>query len=100
MSAYEDRLAKRPWHNWYKLAAWKRRREAQLSAEPLCRMCLDAEIVEPATVADHVTPHRGDAHLFWYGELQSLCATHHSSDKQREEHGRTVVRYGADGWPV
>jgi hypothetical protein len=63
-------------------------------------MCLQSEIVTPATVADHITPHRGDHDLFWCGPLQSLCATHHSSDKQIEEHGKTVVRYGADGWPV
>lgn len=63
-------------------------------------MCLQQEIVEPATVADHMVPHRGEADLFWYGELQSLCASCHSSDKQAEEHGKTVVRFGADGWPL
>jgi 5-methylcytosine-specific restriction endonuclease McrA len=38
-----------------------------------------------ASVADHKVPHRGDAELFWKGELQSLCAHCHSSAKQREE---------------
>src|SRR6266404_1730756 len=31
----------------------------QLRIEPLCRLCLEAGRVTPATVADHVTPHRG-----------------------------------------
>ena len=39
-----------------------------------------------ATVVDHSVPHRGDMVLFWDSSLwQSLCATHHSRDKQREE---------------
>lgn len=94
------RYPNRPWHGWYSLVRWKQRRTYQLSASPLCVRCLDSEVVEPATVADHVVPHRGDADLFWYGELQSLCASHHSGSKQLEEHGKTVVRFGADGWPL
>jgi 5-methylcytosine-specific restriction protein A len=89
----------RPWKAWYSTARWRKRREAQLSVEPLCRMCLGSEIVTAANTADHVVPHRGDPHLFWYGELQSLCASHHSRDKQLEEHGKTIVRFGPDGWP-
>lgn len=91
---------KPPHHAWYKLAAWTRRREALLAAEPLCRMCLAGEVVEPATVADHVVPHRGDPDLFWHGELQPLCASCHSRHKQREERGQAVVRFGLDGWPM
>jgi 5-methylcytosine-specific restriction enzyme A len=37
-----------------------------------------------ATVADHITPHRGDPELF-KGPLQSLCASCHSSWKQELE---------------
>jgi hypothetical protein len=48
-------------------------------------MCLAEGIATAATVADHVEPHRGDAHLFWNGELQSLCASHHNAAKQRAE---------------
>ncbi len=90
----------RPWKGWYGLARWQQRRTYQLSTSPLCVRCLESEVVEPATVADHVTPHRGDADLFWYGALQSLCASCHSGGKQAEEHGKTVVRFGVDGWPL
>lgn len=51
-------------------------------------------------VADHVTPHRGDPHLFWCGELQTLCADHHDITKQRAEHRGFSARVGPDGWPV
>jgi len=63
---------------------WQKRREAQLSEHPLCAYCDRKGIVTPATIADHITPHRGNAALF-DGPLQSLCTTCHSSDKAREE---------------
>ena len=81
----DARRSDRPDRRWYKTAAWRKRREAQLAAEPLCRMCRNAGRVTPATVADHVTPHRGNRHLFFHGALQSLCAPHHSRAKQRDE---------------
>jgi hypothetical protein len=39
-------------HRWYCTAGWQRRRAHQLMIEPLCRLCLEAERVTPATVAD------------------------------------------------
>ena len=87
-------------HPWYKTTRWHRRRLTQLRREPLCRYCQAGGYVVPATVADHVVPHRGDAHLFWHGPLQSLCAQHHSRTKQAEEGGRLVPQVGLDGYPV
>jgi hypothetical protein len=48
-------------------------------------MCLTQGKVTAATVADHITPHKGDYELFWHGPLQSLCAFHHNKTKQRIE---------------
>lgn len=68
--------------------AWQKARAGYLAKHPLCVMC-QAETpprVTPATVVDHIVPHRGDKTLFWDSDnWQSLCATHHSRDKQREE---------------
>jgi 5-methylcytosine-specific restriction enzyme A len=64
--------------------AWQKRRAAHLRAHPLCEYCKRQGLVTPATVADHITPHRGDPALF-AGPLQSLCATCHGSIKAREE---------------
>jgi len=44
---------------------------------PLCRLCLEAGRVTPATVADHIEPHKGDFTAFRLGELRSLCADCH-----------------------
>jgi hypothetical protein len=61
-------------HRWYCTASWQRRRAHQLMIEPLCRICLEAGRVTPATVADHDPPHRGDFTAFRLGPLRSLCA--------------------------
>lgn len=72
----------------------------QLQAEPLCRFCAAAGDVVAATVADHVTPHRGDAELFWSGELQSLCGDCHSQAKQQIENRGYHDRCDAAGYPL
>lgn len=65
---------------------WQRARAAYLRAHPLCVMCQAAGHVEPATVVDHIEPHRGDRQLFWdEANWQSLCAHCHSGEKQRQE---------------
>ncbi len=69
----------------YATARWRRIRADQLREQPLCCMCRAEQMAVAATVCDHVTPHRGDVHAFWAGPFQSLCASHHSSAKQRDE---------------
>ncbi|WP_312009777.1 HNH endonuclease [Bradyrhizobium australafricanum] len=60
---------------------------------------MQQEVVEPAKVADHIKPHRGNAELFFDpNNLQSLCAACHDSTKQRIELGQ--VGFGSDGWPL
>jgi 5-methylcytosine-specific restriction protein A len=78
---------------------WQKRRKAQLEAEPLCCMCQEEGRVTLATVADHIIPHKGDPELF-HGPLQSLCASHHSGDKQRFEKTGQVRGGDAEGFPV
>ena len=65
---------------------WQKARAGYLRSHPLCGMCQAEGVVAAATVVDHKIPHRGDQALFWdRGNWQSLCPTHHSRDKQREE---------------
>ena len=84
----------------YGLASWKRRRAAHLSREPLCRLCTALGLVTPATVADHIVPHRGNDEAFFNGELQSLCAACHNAHKQRAEKSGRVVGNANDGSPL
>lgn len=66
--------------------AWMERRAAWLRQHPLCCYCEREGRLSPATVVDHIIPHRGDERLFWdRTNWQSLCASCHSSTKAREE---------------
>lgn len=88
--------------------AWQKARAGHLRSHPLCEYCLrdpayaairgmapssailrcaELGLAAPmASVVDHIEPHRGDQVLFWNKvNWQSLCRTHHSADKQREE---------------
>jgi 5-methylcytosine-specific restriction enzyme A len=84
----------------YGTQRWKRLRAQQLRLQPLCEEHLRDGYTVAATVADHVIPHRGDDELFWNGQLQSLCASCHSREKQREEVRGYTDRLDDDGWPV
>lgn len=57
----------------------------------------------PASVADHIKPHRGDRGLFFDpANLQSLCKSCHDSHKQAQEHNADGILRGAghDGKPL
>jgi len=97
----------RPWRPWYGLDRWRKRRAMQLQSDPLCRICRETfNRLTPASIADHVIPHRGDAELFWYGELQSLCKPCHDGIKASIEKGgsprlgcdRDGVPHGTSHW--
>ena len=62
-------------------------------------MCTKEGKVVGATIADHITPHKGDVRLFWEGPLQSLCKPHHDKTKSYEEK-RGVQIIDEEGWPV
>jgi len=76
---------------------WSRAAKAFRLQHPLCGMrpgneppvmslCDQFERTTPATLVDHVVPHRGDATLFWdEGNWQSMCDSCHSRKTQVED---------------
>ena len=91
----------RSYRHWYWTAQWRAIAKAQLRDEPLCRYCAKAGKVTPATVCDHVVPHKGDIGLFWNIEnLQSLCSQHHNGSKAMEEARGYSNEISLDGWPI
>jgi len=78
---------------------WRKARATYLRSHPLCVMCRPR--LEPATVVDHIKPHKGDQVLFWdTANWQSLCKLHHDSWKKRFE--LTGIKPGcdSDGIPI
>ena len=90
----------RPWHGFYTTARWQRLRRHQLREHPLCKFCLAQGRVVPATVVDHVVPHRGDWTKFCTGALQSLCDLCHKSTKKQIEQQGFCCDVGLDGLPL
>lgn len=81
--------------------AWEKARARFLHLHPTCSMCAAAGRLTPATVVDHVVPHKGDPAKFWSEDnWQSLCKLHHDSTKRRVEMGRAAPAVGADGYPL
>ncbi|WP_454765575.1 HNH endonuclease signature motif containing protein [Cupriavidus campinensis] len=84
---------------------WQKERAEYLRQHPYCVYCMREARIEAAglaevilecagrglpvpygNVVDHRIPHRGDQALFWdRSNWQTLCARHHSRDKQNEE---------------
>jgi 5-methylcytosine-specific restriction protein A len=90
-----------PLGHLYDSARWRRMRKYQLQEHPLCQYCLEGRgTVTPATVVDHVTPHKGDINEFWCGKLQSLCDSCHKSAKHFEEVRGYRPDIGLDGYPL
>ncbi|MBB4267611.1 HNH endonuclease [Roseospira visakhapatnamensis] len=81
---YRDQSRVRP----TRTAAWKRARRAFLAEHPVCAVC-----GAPATVVDHIVPHRGDLTVFWdRSRWQALCASCHGR--------KTAARDGGFGNPL
>lgn len=82
-------------------ARWQRYRKHFLAAHPLCVYCKKQNRLTPATVVDHIVPHKGDQSLFLdASNHQPLCKQHHDSAKACEEARGYSSEVGADGWPV
>ena len=57
---------------------WQQASEAYRTQHPLCEECVRQGRVTPASVVDHVVPHRGDAGRFWdQDNWEALCKTCH-----------------------
>jgi 5-methylcytosine-specific restriction protein A len=64
---------------------WRRARAAFLAQHPLCAACQAQGRVMPATVVDHLVPHRGAAVLFWdERNWQGLCKRCHDAKTAQE----------------
>ncbi|MDE9448142.1 HNH endonuclease [Xenorhabdus bovienii] len=94
---------------------WSKARLAFLQQYPLCVMCRQQGRLTPATVVDHIVPHKlKDAinandsevikiarRLFWgKANWQSLCASHHNSTKQRIEKRNQEIGCDVNGIPI
>lgn len=63
-------------------ARWRKARAIYLRQFPLCNgiQCIENGRLTPATVVDHIKPHKGDELLFWQrANWQPLCKPCHDT---------------------
>ena len=69
-------------------ARWNKARIEHLDADPLCVDCAKRDYITPATVVDHIVPHKGNDELFWdRSNWQSLCKPCHDRKTASEDMG-------------
>lgn len=67
---------------------WHRARTSYLTSHPLCAECLKTGRPVPATVVDHIIPHKGNQALFWdESNWQALCKSCHDTKTAKEDGG-------------
>jgi 5-methylcytosine-specific restriction protein A len=78
----------------YNTSQWLALRQIQLSKHPLCAGCEADNIVNAATVVDHIFPWKQiNKEAFFINKFQSLCYDHHAEKTQLEQRG-IYRRYG------
>lgn len=72
---------------------WRKLSQQYLRKHPMCVHCLQQGRYVPATVVDHIIPHRGDSALMWdESNWQALCKPCHDK-KTGNEDSRPVYSY-------
>ena len=72
---------------------WRRLSKQYLRKHPMCVHCLQQGRYVPATVVDHIIPHRGNPTLMWdESNWQALCKPCHDK-KTGNEDSRPVYSY-------
>ncbi len=67
---------------------WRKARQGYLAHHPLCVMCEADNVLNVATVVDHILPHKGDMKLFWDRKnWQPLCKRHHDIKTAKQDGG-------------
>jgi 5-methylcytosine-specific restriction protein A len=69
---------------------WRKAREGYLKRHPLCACddCKRLPVPLPATVVDHIKPHRGDKVLFWdRSNWQPMAKPCHDRKTAKEDGG-------------
>lgn len=91
----------------YGTPQWRGLRNAKLSIQPLCEACLRREVVEPATVVDHIIAiNKGGDPFPPLDQLMSMCEPCHNTKTNAVDHPnasgfrRAIKGFDVDGNPI
>lgn len=81
----------------YDTARWRRMRASKLARHPHCQCPHHRHKRRPASVVDHIVPHKGNRRLFFsWSNLQSMTKECHDRFKQSQEKGGHGFDQGCD----
>jgi len=91
----------------YNTASWQRLREAKLSVDPICEVCIRREVVETANVVDHIIAIAKGGEAFPpLSGLMSMCEPCHNTKTNAVDHPnasgfrRAMKGYDVEGNPI
>jgi len=85
----------------YRSTAWRKGRVLFLREHPLCVRCMAKGLTVPATVVNHIKPHKGDLTLFFDRKnMEAVCKRCHDGAIQQIERIGFSTCIGVDGWPT
>lgn len=77
---------------------WRKLSRRYRKVHPLCEACYSIELVEPATLCDHIVARSLGGSLYDTRNLMALCSPCHDRKSGREAYGLTMdVVHTADG---
>ena len=77
---------------------WRRLSKQYLRKHPMCVRCLQQGRYVPATVVDHIIPHRGNLALMWdESNWQALCKPCHDKKTWTEDKNPVYTYWKAPG---
>jgi 5-methylcytosine-specific restriction enzyme A len=91
--------SRRELHNLYTNRRWRRRARLEKAASPVCVVCWDSGITNPAEVSHHVEDFGDDRFKFFTSPVISLCRHHHELTHGRGDQRDYDLTIDASGWP-
>lgn len=72
---------------FYNSWPWRKLRKKFITANPLCKKCLENDVTTSAKFVDHIVRIEDGGSKLSEENLQSLCQYHHNQKSGREAHG-------------
>jgi hypothetical protein len=89
-------MVSRARHYGYDTPEWRKMIKEFIAQNPSCIGCAAIGKRTPATIMDHIIPHKGDRSKFFSGPFQPLCSWCHGATKRMLERAFEVGEVKAE----
>lgn len=82
--------------SFYSSKAWRNTSKLYRQRNPLCEVCNQLGVVEPAKLVDHLVGRQFGGSDFDPRNLMAMCSSHHNSKSIRERYGLPIAATQTD----